>query len=209
MADRPKSLIQKLKRKSSIFTPRKPKQHKPNQLIPNNFDKIEQIKLHLSKVVEKCEWYDQVLEFNQGTTDRRLASFERKVLAQKYKFPRAFVELYQKCDGCSEELFFTSLTEIKEQINVWRDLTNDGYFDDPKHNQHKNTDHRVNLKQWFHPGWIPISNNNGDHIIMDLAPTTSGRIGQIFQFSHETGFVRYLADNIIDYLLQIQSVEHF
>jgi cell wall assembly regulator SMI1 len=204
------SSMPQLKRKTTIFRLRNPKKSKTDQLrqeedkIKKLRAKIEEIKDHLSSVVEKCE-PDEKLIFYQGTTDRRLASWQRIVLYNNYKLPIEFLELYQKYDGCSEDLFFTPLKIIEEQYYSWLEIAND----DPTENEHKNKDRRVNQTKWFHPGWIPISTNNGDHIIMDLAPTSRGKIGQIFVFSHEIGFVRYLADNIFDYLLQIEQIEHY
>lgn len=197
------------KPKSSIFNPRKRREVKKKD--DTSFEaltaKIENIKENLRNVLKKCEFIGGgELSFNQGTTDRRLCTFERNVLASKYKFPLQFVQLYNFHDGCSEELFFASLKKIQEEYKNWRNLSNSGCFDDA---EHERRDRRVNLSKWFHPGWIPIANDNGDHIIMDLAPTAQGKIGQIFVFSHEIGFVRYLADNIFDYLSQIKDLNYF
>lgn len=46
---------------------------------------------------------------------------------------------------------------------------------------------------WWTPRRIPLSDNNGDHILLDLDPPENGDYGQIIDFSHEVGPMRLLA----------------
>ena len=39
-----------------------------------------------------------------------------------------------------------------------------------------------------HMNWIPLTDfQSGDHMLIDLAPAEGGKVGQLINFSHETG----------------------
>jgi cell wall assembly regulator SMI1 len=44
---------------------------------------------------------------------------------------------------------------------------------------------RIKNRQWWYPGWVPITDNEGDGYILDLDPAARGRIGQVFYFYHD------------------------
>jgi cell wall assembly regulator SMI1 len=54
---------------------------------------------------------------------------------------------------------------------------------------------------WWNCGWIPIaSNGGGDFQCIDMAPTETGRSGQVISMWHENGRRELIASSLADYL---------
>lgn len=56
---------------------------------------------------------------------------------------------------------------------------------------------------WWNPKRIPLTDNSGDHLMLDLDPATGGAYGQIVEFSHEMGPVEVVAPSWAAWLKQV------
>lgn len=89
-----------------------------------------------------------------------------------------------------------TLEEILAERKMRIDLTERGQFADltPR------SDEGV-AAVWWHPDWIPFAGNGGGDLLgLDLAPTPSGRAGQVITHAHETGRHRLLGPSLAAYL---------
>ena len=66
------------------------------------------------------------------------------------------------------------------------------------------TDPRV-LPMYVSPGWIPITDENGNCYALDLSPTASGSIGQIIKFGADEASPSFVAPNLATWLRQLAS----
>lgn len=58
---------------------------------------------------------------------------------------------------------------------------------------------------WWNPKRIPLTDNSGDHIMIDLDPPENGKYGQVLEHDHEVGPTRVLADSWYEWLRQIAN----
>lgn len=57
---------------------------------------------------------------------------------------------------------------------------------------------------WWHPGWLPCaSNGGGDHLVVDRAPPSGGRPGQVVLFDHADGRREVVAGSLPEALRQM------
>jgi cell wall assembly regulator SMI1 len=58
--------------------------------------------------------------------------------------------------------------------------------------------------EWWHPGWVPITNNlGGDHLCIDLAPTEGGTLGQVIWWIHDDDHREVVAPSFNAWLRQM------
>jgi cell wall assembly regulator SMI1 len=76
-----------------------------------------------------------------------------------------------------------SLKEAFDERAMWVKLLNMGEFKGNRANP------KGPIKEgWWNPLWLPVtSNGGGDHLCIDLDPAPGGEVGQVIDFSHETG----------------------
>ena len=76
-----------------------------------------------------------------------------------------------------------SLVEIQMEWDTWTEMARAGEFDDER----VESDGTFQPKRWCE-AWIPIDSDGGGNCnMMDLAPGSKGRIGQMLYFDHEKG----------------------
>ena len=77
---------------------------------------------------------------------------------------------------------FLSSHRILDEWKVWKELLDDGDFDDNKSGE-VNPEIKDN---WWNEKWIPFTYNGcGDHYCLDMDPTNIGKKGQIITMWHD------------------------
>jgi cell wall assembly regulator SMI1/predicted DNA-binding WGR domain protein len=117
------------------------------------------------------------------------------------EFPDAVRASYAVHDGSGEVSLFPSgdylsLDEMLGQYKVWKELVEEGSWDDEE-SEPEGPIQKVH----YHLKWIPLTHNGGgDHTLIDLAPAEGGKVGQLIDFSHEMGPECVAATGLAEYL---------
>ncbi len=97
---------------------------------------------------------------------------------------------------------YLSVDQILSEWTVWRDLLEQGEFD-----ERSSAPDRGVGEGWWRIGWIPfVSNGRGDHLCLDLDPALGGYVGQVIEVSHDfesrcvvsNGFSEWLGGEVKD-----------
>ncbi|SIO64995.1 Cell wall assembly regulator SMI1 [Singulisphaera sp. GP187] len=137
-------------------------------------------------------------EMGKGATSEAIAKAEATLGVE---FPDAVRASYAVHDGSgSVSLFpsgdYLSLDGMLEQYKIWKELVDEGTFDDEESDPEGPIQ-----KVHYHLNWIPLTHNgDGDHALIDLAPAEGGNVGQLIDFSHETGPENVAAHGLAEYL---------
>jgi cell wall assembly regulator SMI1 len=133
----------------------------------------------------------QVLKTLQpGASEAQISELEEFL---SVKFPDDVKSLYLICNGQSSYDYgvldgreFLSLERIKDEWSVWKELLDDGTFqDDDGQDQGSNPDLGI-CNVWWSPQWIPLTcDGGGNHDCLDLNPTEGGTNGQIITMWHD------------------------
>ena len=124
------------------------------------------------------------------------------------EFPDAMRASYAVHDGSGEVSLFPSgdylsLDEMLGQYKTWKELVEEGGWEGEE-SEPEGPIQKVH----YHLKWIPLTHNGGgDHTLIDLAPAEGGKVGQLIDFSHESGpegiaavglaeYLNYLADGL-------------
>lgn len=92
--------------------------------------------------------------------------------------------------------------EIIEEWKAWKVIYDDWMLADLTGNNHP--DGRKTLGIYTTPYWVPFAaTGGGNFIAMDFAPGSKGACGQIIAFGADEIKIRYLAENLTDFLQQI------
>ena len=93
--------------------------------------------------------------------------------------------------GIFSGLEFLSTQRIQSEWIVWKDLLESGDFNDAEAQPSPGV-----LKAWWTPSWIPFTYNGaGDHLCIDMHPSSQGRKGQIIAVWHDDGKRSIKADS--------------
>ncbi len=117
------------------------------------------------------------------------------------ELPEAVRASYAIHDGSGEVSLFPSgdylsLDEMLVQYKVWKELVEEGSWDDEV-----SAPEGPIQKVHYHLKWIPLTHNGGgDHTLIDLAPAKGGKVGQLIDFSHEMGPEGIAATGLAEYL---------
>lgn len=123
---------------------------------------------------------------NPPATDGEIRDMERKL---GYGLPAGYVECLKIHGGqkpMAKWLFggdeFLSIQNVVINWEVWRDLLEGGDLVDGK----PKPDAGVQ-SAWWSKSWIPFTaNGRGDHLCLDMAPASSGRVGQVIKVFHDS-----------------------
>jgi cell wall assembly regulator SMI1 len=75
------------------------------------------------------------------------------------------------------------LDRVASEREIWVELLDDGDFEG-----NEATPDGPVKRDWWNRWWVPVtSNGGGDHLCIDLDPAPSGVVGQVIDFSHESG----------------------
>lgn len=150
----------------------------------------------MEEILERIEnWLrnnaPQVLKTLQSGASKGQISELEEFLA--VKFPDDVKSLYLIYNGQSsfdcgllDDLEFLSLERIKDEWSVWKELLDDGIFqDDDGQDQGSNPDLGIR-NVWWSPQWIPLTyDGSGNHYCLDLNPAEGGTNGQIITMWHD------------------------
>lgn len=135
----------------------------------------------------------------EPATDNDIESLETQLALSLPSDARRSYLLY---NGSNEKGIFPygyymlSLQEIVREWRIWNQGLQSGSFKEMKASP------QGPIKMdWWNEKWIPITaNGGGDHDCIDMDPRKGGRIGQVFEFSHETGPRRVSASSFTDWI---------
>lgn len=142
-------------------------------------------------------------KLNAGASTKAITAFERTI---ETKLPDDFKESVRLHDGGDgsmppNEGEFLSLDQILQQWKMYKGWQEEGNYanDDWPPRDIKGPIKPIfwNLKR------IPITDNSGDHLILDLDPPKEGVYGQIIHHNHEVGPTEVLAPSWADFLRQL------
>jgi cell wall assembly regulator SMI1 len=111
------------------------------------------------------------------------------------KLPDDFIEFYKihngqqqiGCDGIIDSEFLLSIDDIINQWECWQSLLESGQFQDAGEFMTSEPDKGIK-NDWWNSLWVPFTyNNSGDHICIDLDPTSDGNFGQVMHMWHDSG----------------------
>lgn len=119
-----------------------------------------------------------------------------------YKFPDELKALLSKSNGIESKSFLTAEQILAEWKN-WKviyDEPNWMLIDLTGNNQ---PDGRKTIGIYTNPYWVPfISTGDGNFIGIDYAPGSKGTSGQIIAFGADENKIRFIAENMTDFLQQ-------
>jgi cell wall assembly regulator SMI1 len=134
-------------------------------------------------------------DLNPPASDADIQKLEKQLGVD---LPTDFVEFLKVHDGqrCKAGWLFSdseflSSQRILDEWSIWKDLLDSGDFGgtEPK----PGTGIRP---MWWSPKWIPFTYNGaGDHLCLDLDPSSGGRVGQIITLCHDDGVRNKKADS--------------
>ena len=127
--------------------------------------------------------------FNAGASEAEFEQLEQLIQA---KLPEDFKALYRVFNGQAYEEGYVfdgeewlSLERMAEEWEVWKGLLDDGEFDDDEEEADVDADPEVKAL-WWSPLWIPFTyDGSGNHLCLDLDPTSEGTYGQVIRMWHD------------------------
>lgn len=140
-------------------------------------------------------WPEGLASLNPPATDEQIASLQEAI---GLTLPEAFVvclKIHNGQDPSSGGLFnateFLSTDRILAEWTVWKELLDDDDFEGIE------SDPQAGIRNdWWNASWIPFTyNGSGDHLCLDLAPDTSGSLGQVITMWHDQGERELIAPN--------------
>ncbi|KAL1921081.1 uncharacterized protein VTP21DRAFT_11716 [Calcarisporiella thermophila] len=153
----------------------------------------------------KQELYSKTLK--PGASEAEIASLEEQL---GVKFPQDFRHSLKIHNG-QEEIggliggyTLLPLDQILSEWETWRDVYEEELDDDDSEQEVGESFGPIQMDEWWHLSWIPItSNGGGDGHCLDLAPAEGGTIGQIFHFDHETRDKRWVASSFEEWMTKL------
>ena len=143
--------------------------------------------------------------FNAGASEADFAQLEQLIQAQ---LPDDFKALYRVFNGQTDEAGYVfdgeewlSLERMAEEWEVWKGLLDDGTFEDDD-DEAENEDIDPEIKPvWWSPLWIPFTyDGSGNHLCLDLSPTSAGTYGQVIRMWHDDAERSLEAKTFADWL---------
>lgn len=141
-------------------------------------------------------------DLGSPATEAELYELEHKL---GFSLPSDFAEclkIHNGQKGESEWLFsgseFLSSQRIWDEWAIWKDLLDGGDLDG------KEAESEVGIKSvWWSPMWIPFTyNGSGDHLCLDLDPTSQGQRGQVITLWHDDGARKKKADSFTQWFFE-------
>lgn len=74
-----------------------------------------------------------------------------------------------------------ALLPISRILAEWR-MRSEVHGDDDPGGCPLTTDRRIKNDRWWRPGWVPVLEENGNMVLLDLDPGPGGRVGQVVKF---------------------------
>lgn len=101
--------------------------------------------------------------------------------------------------GVFKGLQFLSCESIATEWQIWKQL-----FDNNEFINHSAEPDQGIAETWWHPMWIPFTSDGfGNHLCIDLAPTSEGKSGQIISLFHDEPVREIQADSFSEWLASL------
>ena len=148
----------------------------------------------------------QVLDTLQpGASEEEIRETEKSLSVE---FPDDMKDSYRIHNGQSSGnggfingLEFLSLTRVREEWAIWKDLLDSGEFEGYESEPEKKV-----RPDWWNPKWIPLTSDwGGNHECLDLAPTEEGDVGQIISMWHDDAERQVIANSFRGWLEQFAN----
>ncbi|MFF1478166.1 SMI1/KNR4 family protein [Streptomyces sp. NPDC058301] len=137
-------------------------------------------------------------------TDEQIASVEATLGVELPEQVKASLCRHNgSTDGGWPKGLLLSCDGILSETHVWRELLDDGSFDELK-------DFRSGgeaLKPgWWNAGWVSLdADGAGNGSVLDLSPGPAGEIGQVIDMDHEVGPSGPIANDFAGYLREVAA----
>ena len=142
------------------------------------------------------------VELPAGASEAAIVAAEQELGAT---FPAEVRAWFAAHDGAGEQFIadnreLLSLQRVVSEWKIWKGLLDEGTFEDNDHGSPGPGVQQV----WWIPEWIPLSYDGaGNHDVLDLAPASGGKVGQILSFWHDDDVREVIAPNMLDWLLGV------
>lgn len=142
----------------------------------------------------------RLTNFKQPASDTELDMLEQ---ALGLPFPedfKEFLKIHNGQPGTGPSLFeqgrLLGTTDILIEWQTWNELLQSGEFDE----NHSAPSAEIKAG-WWRPGWVPfLSNGRGDHLCLDMDPSTSGIRGQVIEVLHDFESRQWLTAGFTEWL---------
>jgi len=151
------------------------------------------VAIEVSKPMEISNYSKEYREFKELTD----LDFPEN-LKTLYQIPNAHLDIHG--------LNLMTPNEVIEEWKNWKQI-----YDDPNWmlidlTGNNFADGRKTIGMYTNPYWIPfMATGGGNFVAMDFAPGSKGTSGQIIAFGADEIKIRYLAENLTDFLQQIND----
>lgn len=136
----------------------------------------------------------------QPASDNELDALEQSLGLTLPEDFKEFLKIHNGQSGTGPSLFeqgrLLGTTDILIEWQTWDKLLQSGEFEE---------DHSAPSPEikagWWRPGWVPfLSNGRGDHLCLDMDPTTIGTHGQVIEVLHDVESRQRLAAGFTEWL---------
>ncbi|PNW28707.1 hypothetical protein BKP44_07255 [Formosa algae] len=122
-----------------------------------------------------------------------------------YKFPQELKTLLTTHNGIENSGFLTAEHIVTEWKN-WKEIYDDVNWMLIDLTGNSQPDGRKTVGMYTNPYWVPFySTGEGNFIAIDYAPGSKGKSGQIIAFGADETKIRFIAENMIDFLQQLTA----
>ncbi len=147
--------------------------------------------------------YPNMLSLNAGATEEEIEAFQREI---GLSLPDDFREsLLLHNGGDCGLLWYGELLTLDGVLRQWamyKDWQRSGEYATADWKVEDSIDKHIRPVFWdsFR---LPLTDNSGDHLMLDLQPASGGDVGQIFSHSHEVGPEQVLASSWSEFLTKV------
>ena len=122
----------------------------------------------------------------KGASEKQILKLEKQLGVQLPQDYRRFLTLCNGLKPNSEVEFYDgellSSSEVYRQAKIWKDLLEDGDFEDISSEPDKGI-----RNDWWNLKWIPFTHDGGgNHLCLDLDPAKGGKVGQVITMWHDS-----------------------
>ncbi|HLO50751.1 MAG TPA: SMI1/KNR4 family protein [Kamptonema sp.] len=145
-----------------------------------------------------------------AATDEAIAQAEKLLEIELPEDVKASYRIHNGQDrekpGIFEGWNFLSLQEVIKAWESWKNLLDEGVFNEEDGNNGCASDGLIRTDMWWNPKWIPITAElGGDNYCLDLDPAPGGQFGQIIIMYHDDAYRELVANNFREWLAQLAA----